>query len=503
MLLDLPKYAYPYPVRAVAATIMQPIRSGYVGRDEWAGWMPSRSSVAGPFHAAPPSSPAGLRALRPEHTRVTSELTSESGCFLMAVREERESALSRRGFLGGLGIGLAGLAGGAGAARAQEGDGVVIERIEAFPIRIRMVGRFKFFEGPEGTPTGRASCVVKITASDGAVGWGESVPIPKWSHETLETVVSTIETHLAPVLIGLDPFDIHGAHKVMDKNIAPQFSTGQPICKAGIDIALHDLVAKRLHVPIHALLGRDRGGPLVQSWTLNPVALSDAEGLIQQGWERGYRNFNIKVGPDPTIDVELARIVKEAVPDGFLWADANCGYELAAALEAAPKLADAGVDVLEAPLHPNRIAGYQDLKAQGALPILMDEGVVNAAELIEFIRLGMLDGVAMKPARCGGLWPARRQMEILEDAGLMILGSGLTDPDISLAATLAIFGAFHIAYPCALNGPQFLGESVVKERLMPNAYGTMDVPEGPGLGVEVDEDKLREMVETSNHVAEG
>ena len=83
--------------------------------------------------------------------------------------------------------------------------------------------------------------------------------------------------------------------------------------------------------------------------------------------------------------------------------------------------------------------GIRRSRRQRALPILMDEGIVSPDELVEFIRLGMLDGVAMKPARCGGLLPARRQIEMLLDAGLMWLGSGLTDPDVSLAATLALF----------------------------------------------------------------
>ena len=73
------------------------------------------------------------------------------------------------------------------------------------------------------------------------------------------------------------------------------------------------------------------------------------------------------------------------------------------ALKAAPRLADAGVDVLEAPLRPNRISGYQALKKQAALPILMDEGVISPTDLEEFHQAGMMDGVAMKPARCGGL----------------------------------------------------------------------------------------------------
>jgi len=79
----------------------------------------------------------------------------------------------------------------------------------------------------------------------------------------------------------------------------------------------------------------------------------------------------------------------------------------------------------------------------------------------------------------------------------MFLGSGLTDPDVSLAASLALYGGYGLKFPAALNGPQFLADSVVTQRLLPNADGTIEVPAGPGLGVEVDERKLRELAERS------
>ena len=247
----------------------------------------------------------------------------------------------------------------------------------------------------------------------------------------------------------------------MNRAIAPAFSTGQPIAKSGVDLALHDLVARRLGQHVTALWGRTPGAPLTLSWTVNPRTPDEIETLVEAGRAKGYRHFNVKVAPDPKVDLELCRRVRAAAPDGFLWADANCGYDLETALAIAPKLADLGVAVFEAPIRPNRIAGYQALARQRALPILMDEGVVSPDELAEFIRLGMLDGVAMKHARCGGLLAARRQIEMLLDAGLMWLGSGLTDPDVSLAATLALYSSFGQARPCALNGPQFLATSVV------------------------------------------
>jgi len=365
-----------------------------------------------------------------------------------------------------------------------------IARIEAFPLRYAMAGRFKFFEGPDGSPTGRAAVMVKVTDEDGVVGWGESVPIPKWSDETLETVTTTIRHYLAPELVGRDPGDIVGAHEVMERAIAPGFSTGQPIAKAGIDIALHDLAARLVGKPVHALLGRGPGEALTLSWTVNPRTLDEVDGLVAQGRERGYRHFNVKVAPDVEFDVALCRRVRALAPEGFLWADANGGYTEEQAQRAAPRLAEAGVEVLEAPLRPNRIAGYQALKRQGALPILMDEGLLSPVELAEFIHLGMLDGVAMKPARCGGLLPARRQIELVNEAGLLWLASGLTDPDVSLAASVALFAAFDQRRPCALNGPQFLAQSYLKAPLVP-VDGRLGVPGGPGLGVTVDEAAVR------------
>ena len=88
--------------------------------------------------------------------------------------------------------------------------------------------------------------VVKIMAEDGTVGWGQSVPTPRWSYETIESVKTTIDRYFVPELIGRDAFDLGAIDAVMDRYIAPSFTTGQPICKAGIDLALFDLTGKRL-----------------------------------------------------------------------------------------------------------------------------------------------------------------------------------------------------------------------------------------------------------------
>ncbi len=188
--------------------------------------------------------------------------------------------------------------------------GVKIDRIEVFPFRYPMTGFFKFLTNARGA-TGRAAVIVKVTADDGTVGWGQSVPVEKWSYETLEASTVAIRDYYAPELIGHDPTDIEGAHEIMDHTIYSSFSTGMPITRAGIDIALHDLTGKLLGQSLCQLWNRPRGGPITLSWTVNARSLDEAETIMNDGRQRGYRNFNIKIAPDPTFDLELARIVRK------------------------------------------------------------------------------------------------------------------------------------------------------------------------------------------------
>ncbi|NLX99179.1 MAG: hypothetical protein GXY83_23825 [Rhodopirellula sp.] len=363
-----------------------------------------------------------------------------------------------------------------------------IQAVEAFTARYPWSGYFKFLAGSAG----HTVVFVRLTADDGTVGWGQSLPVPKWSYETPDAAVVVLRDYLGPALVGRDPLDIEAAHDVLDRALAPGYTTAMPITRAGLDIALHDLAGKLTGKSIAELWGRPCGDPVRLSWTVNVPSLDDVEAEVERGIRRGYHNFNLKIAPDPKFDVALARAVRRLAPQGFLWADANCGYDVETALQAAPKLADAGVDVLESPLRPNRISGYQALKKQAALPITMDEGVVSPVDAEEFIALGMVDGMTLKVSRCGGLLPARRQIETVLKAGLFWLGSGLTDPDLSLAASLILYGSYGLNRPAALNGPQFLTTHVLKTPL--TIEGDLaHVPTGPGLGVEVDEAKLAQL----------
>jgi L-alanine-DL-glutamate epimerase-like enolase superfamily enzyme len=314
-------------------------------------------------------------------------------------------------------------------------------------------GDFKFFKTPV-----RPSIVVRLTDENGVQGWGQSVPVESWTYETAETVETTLRHYLAPVILGADPSDLAAIHERMDRAIRPSFSVGQPVCKAAVDLACYDLWGKQTKRSVSEILGGASKKQVKLGWTVQSPTMTGAEMQLALAKTRGYDSFNIKLGypQTPAYDLQLIRTVCDFAPNGFHWADANTNYDVETALSMAPKLADAGLKGLESPLPPNLIRGYQSLKRQGALPILMDEGIVSPVEVAEFIALEMFDGIAMKVARCGGLWNASRIVSLLRENNLLMLASGLTDPDLSLAASVHLFAWAGLSTPAALNGPQYI-----------------------------------------------
>ena len=353
-----------------------------------------------------------------------------------------------------------------------------------------LLGEFKFFK------TGaRPSILVRLTDENGVQGWGQTVPVETWTYETVETVETTLRQYLAPAILGADPTDISDVHARMERTIRPSFSIGQPLCKAGIDLACYDLWGKQSAKSVSDLLGGAKKTEVTLSWTIQSPTIAGAENQLRQGKEFGYGNFNIKIGypQTPAYDLELVRAVMAFAPNGFHWADANTNYDLDTAVAMAPKLANLGLKGLESPLGPNRIRAYQRLKRQGALPILMDEGIVSPVEVAEFIALDMFDGIAMKIARCGGLWNASRIAQLLQENELLLFASGLTDPELSMAATAHFFAWTGLEFPAAVNGPQYLvGRGTMDPKFRARG-AVMHVPAGPGLGVELTEEAKASM----------
>ena len=377
-----------------------------------------------------------------------------------------------------------------------------IIRVEIGQYDYPFVGEFKFFEpGPDGRVV-RPSVLLRLTDEEGCTGWGQAVPVHSWTYETVETVTSTLTHYLAPDLLGANPAAFADIQTRMDRAIRPGLTTGQPLCKAAVDLACIDLAGKQRDKSASELLGDTPGlSELTLSWTINATDLAAAGQQLESGHERGYRNFNFKVGypQTPEYDLALAGLIHDFAPDGFCWADANTAYDVDTALEVLPRLADAGVDVIESPLPPMQVCGYQALRRQGALPIVMDEGVISAQDAEAFMSLGMMDGLTLKIGRSAGMWQTRQIVETARKHDVFLLGSGLCDPDLSLAASVHLFAWAGIDKPCALNGPQYLAESLGVSGFVPVSE-QIQVPAGAGLGLQFDsraEEALSTVVELS------
>lgn len=355
-----------------------------------------------------------------------------------------------------------------------------IVRVEVGRLDYALVGEFKFFK-----TAARPTVLARLVDDAGAEGWGQAVPVETWTYETVETVETTLRNYLAPALLGADPADLAEVHARMERAIKPSFSVGQPLAKAAIDLACYDLWGRGTGKSAAALLGGAKRGAIRLSWTVNAASLDKAEAQLAAGRAAGYGSFNVKIGPPQTrdYDLELIGLVAKFAPGGFHWADANTSYDLDTARAMAKRLADAGMKALESPLPPNRIRDYQSLRKFGALPILMDEGIVSPVEAEEFMALGMMDGIAMKVARCGGLWHASRIVTLLEKYGLKLFASGLTDAELSMAASAHLFAWAGLEAPAALNGPQYLAGRGTEDDAFRAQGDAMRVPDGPGLGV--------------------
>ena len=365
-----------------------------------------------------------------------------------------------------------------------------IRRVEVGRVDYPLVGEFKFFKGGK-----RPSVLVRLTDSDGHQGLGQAVPVETWTYETVESVDTTLRHYLAPAVLGADPSDLAGVHARMERAIRPSFSVGQPLAKAAIDLACHDLWGKREGKRAADLLGGAKRADVRLSWTVNSADLGKAEKVVAEGLALGYQSFNIKLGAPQAAqyDLDLVRLVFRMAPNGFHWGDANTSYDLQTALSQAPKLADLGLAALESPLPPNRIRDYQALRKQGALPILMDEGIVSPVEAEEFMALGMLDGIAMKVARCGGLWPAARIVDLLAKNKLRLFASGLTDPELSLAASIHLFAWAGLELPAALNGPQYLAGRGTADAAFRAERDRVQLPRAAGLGVTLSETDIQSL----------
>lgn len=374
-----------------------------------------------------------------------------------------------------------------------------IDSVDVFLVNLPCKATFVLSGGTyatEGEPTPRV--LVKIVGSNGIAGWGEVTPCPTWCYETSETIVSTIRRYLAPAVRGLPAWDLDQITRAMERAIQCGATIGQPLAKAGIDTAIHDMLAHSLQVPLHVLFGAKRLDEIWLSYIVSGDSPDSAAAQAQKGIDLGYTAFKIKIGMNnESTDRRILRALGEKLPKGsFVWVDANQGYSLDVAVRQAKFMGKLGVQAFEQPLKGSRISGFRRLVEMHEVPIAIDETLGTPADLVEYIKQNAVDLPVAKVQRCGGHWNSVRFCAVAEAAGLRLMGSGLCESDLGLAHGIALFAAFGIDLPCDLNGRQFV-ESVFVRETVSIRDGRVAIPDRPGCGIEVDEDKVRQFAVAS------
>jgi muconate cycloisomerase len=369
-----------------------------------------------------------------------------------------------------------------------------IERIETFAVELPTLRSFGVSGGSVAV-AGRPSIriLVKVSA-DGAHGWGEATPIPAWTYETAESIVTTVDRYLAPAVLGLPVWNLDSVTSVFDRTINRGLSIGAPLAKCAVDVALHDLLGRVAGVPVGVLWGQRRAEDIELAWVVSGQTHDEVAQCVAEGQASGYGAFKVKIGlHDEETDIGVVTAVRSAAAYSPIWVDANQGYTVDAAIRVAARLAELGVTAFEQPLPANDIAGLKRLRDHSALPVALDESLRHPGDLATLVRLDAVDVAIAKVQRSGGLTLSRRLCQLAEDCGVPLMGSGLTDSDLGLAASLHLFSAFGITGPVDLNGRQFIASPYVSGDSVRITEGVAAVPDGPGLGVDVDETVVRKL----------
>jgi muconate cycloisomerase len=388
------------------------------------------------------------------------------------------------------GGGMALTSGWESAARAEEGRGTRIKKVDVIPVGIEFRTTFNIGVGKVGGKGVPGKYVyVKATTDDGRTGWGATTTVPNWSYETVEAVVGTLEQHLAPLAIGRTPFELNALKKEMDTKIRPAVSNGAPFAKSALEIAFLDLAGQITGQPLHALLGGKVHDTIDLCYA---VSIDEPEAMAAEvkRWPACWC-FKVKVSGDTDKDLVRLRAISDARHDAVIWLDANQSYQpiaLERFLQALPMFDK--IRCFEQPVRSEDWLGLRRAREKSPYPVAIDEGCFSSFDVARMSRLDAADLVVLKVPKSGGVTNCYKSAVVSEAHGLGLLGSGLTDTGVSFMAAIHLYSTLDLLLPPELNGPQFL-TSMMAGGIEQNGV-TVTVPDKPGLGITVPEDQLRE-----------
>jgi L-alanine-DL-glutamate epimerase-like enolase superfamily enzyme len=361
---------------------------------------------------------------------------------------------------------------------------VKIKRIEPIAVSLPMK-KTVFMAGVEIRQADNV--LVRLEADNGVVGWGEAASAPTMTGETVESMMAAA-AYLAPALIGRPAEDIAGAITTMAGRMY-----GNSAAKAAIEVALHDLVGRATNRPAYALIGEKRRSRIALLGVISNGEL--AADLRDAGNKKadGFRAFKIKVGIDtPLIDGERTRRVCELLGPGLLISsDANQGWSAEQAVQYARTVAGSGLTFFEQPVLADDIAGMAAVAAAADCAIGADESIHGLEDIRRHHERKAARGVSLKTIKLGGMRGVMAAGLLCDQLGVAVNVSCKTgESSLAGAAGVHLAAALpQIAWGLTLSHEGLADD--VTARPIRVEHGHVEVSDRPGLGIDVDEDRVR------------
>jgi O-succinylbenzoate synthase len=326
-------------------------------------------------------------------------------------------------------------------------------------------------------------CVIARVETDDAVGWGECVSDvePTFSAEWNDGAWNVIRDFLAPAMFAAGDIDAERLASVF------AFVRGNPMAKATLENAVLDAQLRAQGRSLAAFLGADRErvecGVSVGITPSTHVLLEQVGGYLAEG----YRRIKLKI--EPGTDVDRVRAVREAHPEILLSVDANAAYRLTD-VEVFRALDEFGLLMVEQPLHHEDLWEHALLQREIRTDVCLDESIRSAADARAAIELGSCRIVNIKQGRVGGLLEAKRVHDVASELGVPVWCGGMLETGIGRSTNLALAGLPNFRLPGDTSATARYFAEDLTEPLVLAADGTLPVPNGPGIGVDPDPQRL-------------
>jgi L-Ala-D/L-Glu epimerase / N-acetyl-D-glutamate racemase len=370
----------------------------------------------------------------------------------------------------------------AAAADGGRSDDIRITALEAIPFAVPYRRPAGFASGTVNTAD---NVLVRVHTDAGLVGQAEAQPRPYTYGESQISIVHTIRTTLHELLVGVNPLNIEVVAERCGR------IAGNYVARGAVDLAAWDLVGQVLGRPCHTLLGGfsyDVAAAHMVSFDTPEAMAEDAVAVHER---LGVGTFKVKVGRAPALDVAATRAIREALPDADLYVDANRGWSYEDALRAGDELVELGVRAIEEPISVDDRAGRLRLADRWPVPITGDESCISLAHVARALDEGAVRAVSVKTARTGFTESRRILDHCIARSTPVVVGSQYEGAAGALA-TVAFAAAFAATAGQAAELTNFLDltdDVVVRPPEIRD--GRAPVNDAPGLGVEIDEQRLQ------------